>query len=174
MNRQHVLAAVALVLVQILWPAAAQAQTSARSPTAGAAASSLPALSLHMADWGEEARRAEWHARSVDAFRLERARALVRAGLLHTYAGRTGRAARVLEEAARSALSVGDVVTAADAYVKAAFVAYAAGRGDEVLAYGKRALALANSPHLTPEEAATIRAFFNRGYLAVEAREDER
>jgi hypothetical protein len=82
--------------------------------------------------------------------------ALVMAAHMFFYAKRPFSAKRVMEQAAKRALTIGDVNRAAQAYVDAAFLAQKQNNDFEMQRLGRKALLLTNSPQLQPEQRITI------------------
>jgi hypothetical protein len=81
---------------------------------------------------------------------------LVTAAHLYHYANRLFDARKTMEQAANRALARGDVVRASIASVEAAFFAYKQGNLSQTERLGRKALKLAESPLLTPEQRAYI------------------
>ena len=79
-----------------------------------------------------------------------------RAGLLFFYAGEYDDARRAMEDAAEVAEATGDIFTAANAFVDAAFVATAEGYAGKRREMVSEARELSESVWLTPEEKADI------------------
>ena len=78
------------------------------------------------------------------------------AARLEFYNGSERQALRDLEYAAQRALAIGDVVTAANAFVDAAWVAGSDGHGQEARALVERAQLLALSPLISSEDRSEI------------------
>lgn len=81
-----------------------------------------------------------------------------RAAVLYFYAGEFDDARRSMEDAAEVAEATGDVFTAANAYVDAAFVAIAEGFAGKKREFVSEARELAESEWITAEEKADILA----------------
>ena len=81
-----------------------------------------------------------------------------RAAVLYFYAGEFDDARRSMEDAAEVAEATGDVFTAANAYVDAAFVAIAEGFAGKKREFVSEARGLAESEWITAEERADILA----------------
>jgi len=81
-----------------------------------------------------------------------------RAALLYVYAGETGRSRRAMEKAASVAEATGDVLTAANSWVDAAFIAVAEGFAGKRRAFEAKARSLAGSALLSADERAAILA----------------
>ncbi len=81
-----------------------------------------------------------------------------RAALLYFYAGEFDDARRSMEDAAEVAEATGDVFTAANAYVDAAFIAIAEGFAGKKREFVQEARDLSESEWLTAEEKADILA----------------
>jgi len=81
-----------------------------------------------------------------------------RAAVLYFHAGDFVDARRAMEDAAQVAEATGDVFTAANAYVDAAFVAIAEGYAGKKREFVREARELAGSEQLTDEERADILA----------------
>ena len=97
------------------------------------------------------------HRASTDPEAVE---ALIMAGNLFNYAQRPVSARRTLEQAAERALAMGDVRTAAQAYLNAAFIAHESGNRYEVQRLGRKAVLLMESPLLEPRDRSSIRNRF--------------
>ena len=102
---------------------ASQAQAQGNAPTPDQLVARAQALHQTPAQWGVAAslyvraggEYAPNDPAGVEAFRM--------AGRLFTYVGELGRGRDAMEKAAERALETGDVVTAANAYADAAFIA---------------------------------------------------
>lgn len=81
-----------------------------------------------------------------------------RAAALYLYAGETGRSRRAMEKAAEVAEATGDVLTAANAWVDAAFIAIAEGFAGKRREFVANARTLAASDLLPGDERAAILA----------------
>jgi len=81
-----------------------------------------------------------------------------RAAVLYFHAGEFDDARRSMEDAAEVAEATGDVFTAANAYVDAAFVAIAEGYAGKKREFVREAIELADSDWITAEEKADILA----------------
>ncbi len=81
-----------------------------------------------------------------------------RAAVLYFHAGEFDDSRRAMEDAAQVAVATGDVFTAANAYVDAAFVAIAEGFAGKKREFVREARELAESEWLTAEEKAGILA----------------
>jgi len=81
---------------------------------------------------------------------------LRQAGRIAYYVGKPGRALRILRRAADTALEYGDVVSAANLYLDAAWVAQRQGQGDRAVELRSRAERLARSPLLPAEDGAAL------------------
>jgi len=82
---------------------------------------------------------------------------LVMASRLSFYRGDAEKARALMERAADEALTYGDVVTAAQTYLDAAFLAQEAKDRESVKRLAKRAEQLSNSPLLAADQRANIR-----------------
>ena len=104
----------------------------------------------------------------VDAARLHRRAAGIRgsdpraiaslrsAAWLYSVAGKYGVARGVMEDAAERAKAVGDVESAANSYIDAAFLAIADGRADQVSGILTRTRSVLRSPLLSDVQRASI------------------
>jgi hypothetical protein len=81
-----------------------------------------------------------------------------RASLLYFYAGESGKARKNMERAARVAEATGDVLTAANAWVDAAFIAVAEGYAGKKREFVAEARTLADSDLMSDEARAEILA----------------
>lgn len=81
-----------------------------------------------------------------------------RAAVLYFHAGEFDDARRSMEDAAEVAEATGDLFTAANAYVDAAFVAIAEGYAGKKREFVREAIELADSEWITAEEKAEILA----------------
>lgn len=81
-----------------------------------------------------------------------------RAALLYLYAGETGRSRRAMEKAASVAEATGDILTAANSWVDAAFIAVAEGFAGKRRQFVAKARSLAESDLLSTDESAAILA----------------
>jgi hypothetical protein len=81
-----------------------------------------------------------------------------RAAVLYFHAGEFVDSRRAMEDAAEVAEATGDVYTAANAYVDAAFVAIAEGYAGKKREFVREAIELADSEWITAEEKADILA----------------
>lgn len=81
---------------------------------------------------------------------------LMMAGALSYYTGREGQAIRDLVKAGELALEWGDVMTAAQAFLDAAWVAGKDGRTDDATELGRRAERLSASPLIQRQERSAI------------------
>lgn len=81
---------------------------------------------------------------------------LILAGTLSYYTGREGQAIDDLARAGELALAFGDVVTAADSFLDAAWVAERDGRDARAIELGRRAEMLSSSPLIQRRERASI------------------
>ncbi len=81
-----------------------------------------------------------------------------RASLLYFYAGETGQARKNMERAARVAEATGDLLTAADAWVDAAFIAVAEGYAGKKREFVREARTLAESDLVSDAARARILA----------------
>ncbi len=97
-------------------------------------------------------------AARVDEDRPEVAEDLIRAGRIAWAVGREGEAIRDLTQAAETALSWGDVYTAASAFIDAAWVAARNGRAEEAVELARRAEKLSHSPLIQDDERVTLRS----------------
>jgi hypothetical protein len=86
----------------------------------------------------------------------ESAHNLVQAGRLAYYTGREGQAIDDFEAAGESALAWGDVVTAAESFLDAAWVAAGENRGSEALTLARRAEKLSSSPLIQRQERVAL------------------
>lgn len=81
-----------------------------------------------------------------------------RAAVLYFHAGEFVDARRSMEDAAQVAEATGDMYVAANTYVNAAFIAIAEGYAGKKREFVSEARSLADSPWVTAEEKAEIRA----------------
>ncbi len=81
---------------------------------------------------------------------------LIMAGTLAYYVGRKGQAISDLAQAGDQALAWGDVVTAAESFLDAAWIAQAEGRNDRALELGRKAERLSNSPLIQRGERVAL------------------
>ena len=88
---------------------------------------------------------------------VEGVEALAMAARLFKYANRLFDARMAMEQAADRALTIGDVVRAAHAYLDAAFVARSAGQQQEITRLVSKAHLLADSPLLSSTDRINIR-----------------
>ena len=86
--------------------------------------------------------------------------ALVMAANLYSYSKQPMTARKTMERAAERALAIGDVVTAAQAFTNAAFLAHESNNVSETQRLGRKAILLSESPQLSQEERTTIRNRF--------------
>lgn len=80
------------------------------------------------------------------------------AARLEFYRGHEGTAMRDLENAGERALAMGDVVAAANAFVDAAWIASAEGRGTKAREFADKAQLLALSPLISPSDREELEA----------------
>jgi hypothetical protein len=124
------------------------------------------ALSRSMARWGDAARlhRQSASLRGPDdslAFRC-----LSEAAQLSYMANDLSSARTSAAEAGAQALARGDVVTAANAYADAAWIAQEQRRKGDVWTFGRQAEVLAGSPLISREQRAAILKRFTHSYDA--------
>ena len=81
-----------------------------------------------------------------------------RASLLYFYAGETGQARKNMERAARVAEATGDILTAANAWVDAAFIAVADGYAGKTREFVREARLLADADVVSEEARAALLA----------------
>ena len=81
---------------------------------------------------------------------------LVQAGRLSYYTGREGQAIDDFEAAGEQALAWGDVVTAAQSFLDAAWVAAEENRGSQALTLARRAEKLSSSPLIQRQERMAL------------------
>lgn len=93
-------------------------------------------------------------------------RDLIQAGRLYFYVGKTGRATDSLASAGRIAIQFGDVVTAAQAYLDAAYAADANGDRTKAFDLATRAQKLAQSPLIDAAERSALLARIDDGITA--------
>ncbi len=86
----------------------------------------------------------------------EAAHHLVQAGRLAYYTGREGQAIQDFEAAGEQALAWGDVVTAAQSFLDAAWVAAEEHRGSQALTLARRAEKLSSSPLIQRQERMAL------------------
>jgi len=86
----------------------------------------------------------------------EGAESLHSSGRLYFYAGRLEESVRTLRSSGEAFLALGDVVSAAGAFLDAAWVAVRAGQGVEARALARRARLLASSPLLDAMDRSAI------------------
>lgn len=109
-------------------------------------ARSAEAARLHL----EEVRFRSWSdPEAVDA--------LVMAANLFNYANQPLTAKKVMERAAERAIAIGDVLTAAQAFTNAAFLAHKVGSTSETQRLGRKAVLLSQSPLIDPQQRTAIR-----------------
>ncbi len=144
----------AAVLVGLVLPAMAQAQGNA--PTADQLEQRAQALHsappMYAVAAGLYKRAASLRAGDVDKAVDD----LEMAGRLYSYAGEASRGRAAMEEAAELALEYGDVVTAANDYADAAFIA-ASQHSVRAADLAKRVLWLADTAPIAPEQRDEIR-----------------
>jgi hypothetical protein len=157
---------VGVVVIVFLSGSVASAQNSVK-------ASSNSALARAIALHEEAVALYSQPKRSADAARLhvaeakfrnsndpEAVQALMMAGNLYNYAGQPFEAKKVTEQAAKRALAMGDVVTAAQAFTNATYLAFKIGIDSEVQRLGREAILLSNSPLITEQQREGIRIRF--------------
>ena len=149
-------------------PALAAAQTvqvkAAASEPAYARAAQLnkEAVSLY-SDPGRASDAARLHLQEASSRSWsdpEAVHALIMAANLYNYADQPMTARKIMERAAERALAIGDVVTAAQAFTNAAFLAHKVSNASETQRLGQKAILLSGSPLLAEDERATIRGRF--------------
>jgi hypothetical protein len=156
--------ATAALLAVVASPAALRAQSTLSPVTVTASqaaeANSLDERAVALYSSPKKWRKAAWlHEEAADRRSISDPRAhqsLIMAGHIYYAAGANGLAFEAMARGAERAAQIGDVVTAANAYVDAGLMAAEASRGDEIADMARRAVALANSPLLNDEERATI------------------
>jgi hypothetical protein len=145
--------------------AKAQMTVKARAPNTAL----TRAIELHdsaLALYSQPSRAAEaarLHVRETSfrsAHDPEAVEALIMAANLFNYAGQPVVARKTMERAAVRALAMGDVVTAAEAYTNAAFLAHKINNKSETQRLGRKAILLSESPLLQVEHRLTIRNRF--------------
>lgn len=150
--RGYTMTAAMLVMVA----AATQVQAQGNAPTPEQLVARAQSLHETPSSWGVAAslyvRAAEQfdprEAAGVEAFRM--------AGRLYSYAGELGRGRDAMEKAAERALETGDVVTAANAYADAAFIA-SADHSKRTADLARRVIWLADSQNVPAELRQQIR-----------------
>ncbi|HYO47002.1 MAG TPA: hypothetical protein VEY33_09990 [Gemmatimonadota bacterium] len=146
-------ASVVLFLGALLGTETATAQTSPTPEELHAAAERLfPTPSRHAKAAGLLCREAD--LRSGDD--PNGVQALLLCGKLYYYAGELAQSRYALEDAARRALAIGDVVRAAHAFMDASFIAGRQGKSQAVGELAGKARMLAGSPLLTPGQRLAI------------------
>lgn len=148
-------------------PLSVQAQTSVKARAPNTALGR--AIQLHdsaVALYSQPQRAAEaarLHVREA-SFRSvrdpEAVGALIMAANLFNYARQPVVARKTMERAAARALAMGDVVTAAEAYTNAAFLAHKINNQSETQRLGRKAILLSESPLIQAEDRLTIRNRF--------------
>jgi tetratricopeptide (TPR) repeat protein len=161
MNRLKTGGAAIIALVTALQAAPAQAQDKA------AKASELEYQAQEYAADVDGFGKAASLYRKAANLRLEGdpqgIRDLIKAGRLWFYVGRADRAAADLAKAGRIAHEYGDVVTAARAYLDAAWAADASGNGARAFDLATKAQRLAQSPLLARQERVRLLARIDEG-----------
>jgi hypothetical protein len=156
-----------LAIALITLPARAPAQTvevKASGTAAGTRAAELnrQAVALYSvpARAGDAARLHVQEVSLRTASDPEAVTALVMAANLYSYSKQPITARKTMERAAERALAIGDVVTAAQAFTNAAFLAHENNNASETQRLGRKAVLLSESPVLSQEERTTIRNRF--------------
>jgi hypothetical protein len=151
------------VLLGVALAAPVQAQTAARfastaTDVARAAELESQAVALYESprSFKRAARLHEQAAELRPAGDLVRIDDLRQAARLYHYAGSTGKARDLMVRAADAALAAGDVVSAAETYLDAAFLYQEAGMNAEVTTLVKKAQLLTNSPLITARDRTAI------------------
>ena len=148
----------ALLAATLATPATLRAQTA--GPTAGQV--EVDALRARASEESEsrdgflEASLLFRRAATLQGDRPEAVEDLVRAATLAYYAGREGDAVDDLDRAAETALEWGDVLTAAEAWLDAAWVSWKRGDTEDAAAFATRAERLSHSPLIQREERRAI------------------
>jgi hypothetical protein len=93
------------------------------------------------------------HRSRVDPLRVK---SLQMASRLYHYAGKETKALALMERAAEEALASGDVVTAANAYVDASYLAQYQKRQEDVVRLARKAEMLVNSPLLGAQQRSWL------------------
>jgi hypothetical protein len=145
-------------------PAAVQAQSTLAPVTITASqtaeANSLDERAVALYSKPGKWRKAAWmHEEAADRRAITDARAyhsLIMAGHLYYAARDNGLAFEAMARGAERAAQIGDVMTAANAYVDAGLMAAEANRGEEIGEMARHAVALANSPLLSDEQRQAI------------------
>jgi hypothetical protein len=145
-------------------PAAVRAQSTLAPVTVTASqaaeANSLDERAVALYSTPKKWRKAAWmHEEAADRRAITDARAyqsLIMAGHIYYAARANGLAYEAMARGAERAAQLGDVVTAANAYVDAGLMAAEANRGDEISDMARHAVALANSPLLSDEQRTAI------------------
>jgi hypothetical protein len=147
-------AAPLLILAALLGPGSAAAQTAGPTPDELHNAAQL--LFTTPTRHAEAARLLcrEADLRSSDD--PDAVQAALLCGRLYYYGGELTRSRNALEDAARRALAIGDVIRAAHAFVDASLVAERQGKSRAVSALAGKARMLARSPLLTSSQRHAI------------------
>lgn len=150
----------------LIWPVALHAQTSAKASDNGAYAKALALREEAVALYAQPKRAAEAARLHVREARLrgprdrEAVEALIMAARLFSYANRPFDSRKTMEQAGDRAIAIGDVATAAHAYLDAAFIALNAREPAEVQRLGRKAFLLTDSPLLSLVERDQLRKRF--------------
>jgi len=145
-------------------PAAVRAQSTLApvnvTASQAAEANSLDERAVALYSRPNKWRKAAWlHEEAADRRAITDARAyhsLIMAGHIYYAARANGLAFEAMARGAERAAQIGDVVTAANAYVDAGLMAAEANRGEEIQEMARHAVALANSPLLSDEQRQAI------------------
>ena len=162
MTRNQFISITSFVTI-VLLPATvmAQAEKSSANHNGTEQAASLRAQAIALYDHPDRAADiARLHLQELQyrtASDPEAVQALFLAAFFFKTAGRLGDAGRVYEQAAERVLSLGDVMAGAQAYLDAAAVAEQAGNIKSTRRLAKKALLLAESPHLRADQQLWIR-----------------
>jgi hypothetical protein len=142
------------------------AQTSVKASSSSALAKAIATHDSAVSLYSQPTRArdaARLHMREVryrDARDPEAVEALIMAANLLNYSNELWSARKTMEQAAERALNIGDVVTAAQAYTNATFIAAKGNNHSEVQRLGRKAVLLAESPLIDPQQRAAIRNRF--------------
>ena len=160
--------AAAIVAISALTAVPATAQTTYKAD--GIKAAELESQAQHLTNDIRGFKSAASLYRKAASLRVEGdpqgIRDLIKAGRLHFYVGKAGHATNDLANAGRIALQFGDVVTAAQAYLDAAYAADADGNRAKALDLATRAQRLAQSPLIDAAERAALLARIDEGITA--------
>ena len=166
MSRTMMARALVAVCDGILPPLALSAQIRTKSAPPPSAPERLEALAaspkLQASDWIQAARALEQAARLRTPGDVAVVTDLLGAATAYEIAGKLVPARRIAVDGARAALELGDVYTAANAYMAAARLSLRLRDEAGAFTYIDHAKQLATSPRLTPEQTRAIMAQIGR------------